>query len=103
MEPSFHDGDKVLVWKVPRFIDRIADGDVILFEEYVGTNHTGRIDIKRVKAIPGEYIQFHRNGVNITKLGIDEYYVLGDNADVSYDSRFFGPIHRKQIIGVVVK
>jgi signal peptidase I len=32
-------------------------------------------------------------------LGPDEYFVLGDNSRNSLDSRFFGPIKRKRIIG----
>ena len=34
-----------------------------------------------------------------TKLGEDEYFVMGDNRDVSYDSRSFGPIKRSSILG----
>ena len=37
------------------------------------------------------------------KLGKDEYFCLGDNRPVSYDSRYeeVGPVHRSQIIGKV--
>lgn len=33
------------------------------------------------------------------RLGEDEYLVLGDHRAVSIDSRSFGPIHRRQILG----
>jgi signal peptidase I len=36
-------------------------------------------------------------------LGEDEYFVLGDNAANSHDSRFFGPVPRKSIIGRVTR
>jgi signal peptidase I len=34
------------------------------------------------------------------RLGPDEYFVLGDNSTRALDSRFFGPIHRADILGV---
>ena len=33
------------------------------------------------------------------KVGADEYYVLGDNRSVSKDSRVFGGVHERQIVG----
>ncbi len=80
--------------------------------------------IKRVVAGPGDRISIVngrviRNGVreqapyvngcsgapcNFPKpivLPQGEYYVLGDNREASYDSRFWGPIKRAWIIGLV--
>jgi len=34
-------------------------------------------------------------------LAPDEYYLLGDNRDESLDSRAFGPVKRKGIVGRV--
>ena len=36
------------------------------------------------------------------ELGADEYFVLGDNAPISIDSRIFGPIRRTSIVGLVL-
>ncbi|HHU08379.1 MAG TPA: signal peptidase I, partial [Clostridiaceae bacterium] len=35
-------------------------------------------------------------------LGADEYYVLGDNRPYSQDSRFFGPVNKKDITGEIL-
>ncbi|MEI8096849.1 MAG: signal peptidase I [Candidatus Moraniibacteriota bacterium] len=37
-----------------------------------------------------------------TKVGDDEYFVMGDNRMFSYDSRAFGPINKDKIIGRVL-
>lgn len=34
-------------------------------------------------------------------LSEDEYFVMGDNYNISYDSRYFGPINKKDILGKV--
>ncbi len=51
-----------------------------------------------------EYLPAGRktNGTREVKLGKNEYYVLGDNRPASSDSRSFGPIKKKSIIGKVV-
>ncbi|MCZ6597029.1 MAG: S26 family signal peptidase, partial [Planctomycetota bacterium] len=33
------------------------------------------------------------------ELGPDEFFLLGDNSFDSFDSRFFGPVTREQILG----
>lgn len=42
----------------------------------------------------------YRDGESIA-LGPDEYFVIGDNVDVSADSRLAGPSHASSLIGVV--
>ena len=37
------------------------------------------------------------------RLGHGQYYVLGDNRKSSEDSRFYGVVHRAQILGILVK
>jgi type IV secretory pathway protease TraF len=37
------------------------------------------------------------------QLGRDQYYVLGDNRANSEDSRFYGRVHRQNILGHLIK
>ncbi len=36
------------------------------------------------------------------KMAEDEYFVMGDNRDASYDSRFFGPVKKEYMMGRVL-
>jgi len=118
MEPTFFDGDYLWIEKVsPHFY--LKRGEVVVFK---APDNPYAVYIKRIIGLPGErvrivgqkiyvsseegiflliepYIKALTQGsVDIT-LGEDEYFVLGDNRTVSEDSRMFGPIKKKAIIG----
>lgn len=46
-------------------------------------------------------IQFAGVASTEIQLGEDEYFLIGDNTEVSLDSRTFGPIKEKQIVAIV--
>lgn len=102
MLPLFSDGDRLLIWHC----DRPKKGDAIVFRDSrsVESNRQQnavpyRTYLKRVTALPGETAQCWDIPY---PLDDSEYYVLGDNAAVSVDSRTLGPIGRDRIIGIVL-
>ncbi|MEK7648802.1 MAG: signal peptidase I [Patescibacteria group bacterium] len=125
MEPNFHDSEYLIIDKLsPRF-KPYQRGEVIVFR-YDSADQ--RYLIKRIIGLPGEHVSIANRHVTITnkehpdgltldentykpqELGLetlefdvapDEYFVLGDNRENSYDSSKFGPIKIRQVIGRV--
>lgn len=77
MEPILHAGDPVLG---VRLIEEIRTGDIIVFR------HEGKLLVKRVAATEGENVI--RGGDTLT-VPAGSFYVLGDNAENSLDSRYW--------------
>lgn len=82
MEPALHEGDYVLVNRLTYLFSLPHKNDIVVVRHPV----TGRLIIKRVVRITGE-----------------RYFVQGDHSSQSTDSRMFGAVAKKHIVGKVWK
>ena len=81
MEPLFNEGDFVIVEKFSYLFNKPRERDVVVLRH----PHNNKYLLKRIsKAINGAV------------------FVEGDNKNGSEDSRQFGPISKKEIIGKVL-
>lgn len=121
MEPTFNQGEYLLIDEISYRFKDPARGDVVVFRYPKDPSY---FYIKRVIALPGETIEIKDKEVKIYNydspegkvlkepyikgetndtlkivLSKDEYFLLGDNREHSSDSRFFGTVPRKNIIG----
>ncbi len=77
MEPTIPKGSFIVG---TRFVNNLRKGDVVVFI------WQDQLVVKRIAALPGEKI-LHAG--EIRKIPADCYYLLGDNREKSWDSRFW--------------
>jgi len=121
MVPSFQSGDYLIVDEISYRFSDPKRGDVVVFN---WPKDRSQRFIKRIIGLPGETVNIANGQVQIIKdgeeiilnenylpqnlktygdititLNTNEYFVMGDNREYSYDSRAWGAISRKDIIG----
>jgi len=128
MEPAIEAGQIV---SIKKFTARNNQFDIKRFDIVAINNlpNLEGEHILRILGLPGENIQFRDSGffINDKELIIphdlsylnqrlkdakvpmnksiniptDEFFLIGDNIDIAYDSRYFGPISFEKITGIV--
>jgi signal peptidase I len=121
MLPLLHPGDRIFVDVADQARSVLHDGDVIVLRRRDG------IVVKRIVAMPGETIsgvnrKVLRNGKQLDEpylapatgddstaliafaartVGPGELFVMGDNRDLSLDSRYaeYGPVRISDVVG----
>lgn len=124
MQPNFESGDYLLVDELTYRIRPPERGEVMVFRF---PKNESTYFIKRVIGLPGEEVKIVNGSITIVNaehpegfalresylppglmtdgprdvvLGKDEYYMLGDNRRASYDSRMWGVLPARDIVGV---
>ena len=121
MIPTLLVGDQFMA-EVLAPSDPVRRGDVVIFLE----ENSGKRFVKRVVGLPGETVSLEAQRVLVdgkpleepyarhirpdervpvrdemapVPLGPGQYFLMGDNRERSYDSRWLGPVDRKRFLG----
>lgn len=120
MEPNLVEGERLAASPLPYILGEPERGDIVMLYP---VEEGGPNLVKRIVGLPGETITFVRgelyvNGQRVDEpylsevcrncrsriwiLGDEQYFVLGDNRNISRDSRSYGPIERDTIMAKVL-
>lgn len=126
MEPTFHNGEYLVVDQLSYRLGKPKRGDVIVFRYPFDESE---FFIKRIVGLPGDDVRIsegrvviknsvYANGAELNEssylpsevktgglvdvhLNEDEYFVLGDNRPASSDSRTWGVLKKEEVVGKV--
>jgi len=123
MEPTMYEGDRFMVLRTAYLFRDPRPGEIIA----VVTPGDSTPSVKRIIALPGDLVRIGGGRVFVNNVNIFEpylargtytradglgprtrivsancFFVLGDNRDVSADSRIFGACRREHILGRIV-
>ncbi len=125
MVPTFNDGEYLIVDEISYIVKGPHRGDVVIFKY---PNDPSRYFIKRIIGFPNEKINIVNNKITIFNkenpkgfvldepylnekifsdmgngpdfnTGPDQYFIMGDNRNRSSDSRVWGVLSRKLMVG----
>jgi len=119
MQPHLYTGERVLANKLAYHLASPRRGDIVIFDY---PKDIRQVYVKRVIGLPGETVAIQGGQVSINGRPLPEpykafaahgdmtaqaippgqYFVMGDNRDVSDDSRYWGDLPRHDIIGRAV-
>lgn len=122
MDPTFYNGQYLIVDELSYNIGNPMRGDVVIFKypknpsqyfikrviglpgETVNIDNNGKVTIKDASgnialSLTEPYVSYPKDDTALRTLAPGEYFVMGDNRAGSFDSRAWGPVQRNLIVG----
>jgi signal peptidase I len=119
MEPTVHDGDVVVVLRTADRVAELRRGDLVVLRDPAGA-----MAVKRVVGLPDDRVAMLDAYLTVDGVAVDEPYVdhdaidgtylpqvtvpdgavwvLGDDRARSVDSRLYGPVAERDLVGRVL-